>query len=75
MANWSPPSIPQRWLVVSALLFVLLVGYSVIVVQQILLAVFPAFGAVALYLLWRFIVAFEAIADAQQRIAEQQEQN
>lgn len=75
MSNWSPPSIPRNWLAALVILYVLFLGYSTLVMGQILLGVFPALGLVFLYLLWRFISAVEAIADAQQRLAYRREQN
>jgi hypothetical protein len=74
MANWSPPSVPRTWLVVAAVLYVLLLAYSVLVLGQLLLGVLPGLLFVGLYVLWRFLTAIEAIADAQQRIARQREQ-
>jgi hypothetical protein len=73
MASWSPPSIPQQWLVAAAVLYVLLFGYSVLVVGQVLLGILPGIVLAVLYVSWRFLAAVEAIADAQQRIARQRE--
>jgi hypothetical protein len=74
MSGWSPPSIPREWLAVVAVAYLLLLGYSLIVVQEVLvLGLFPGMALVSLYLLWRFLVAIEAIADALQRIARQRE--
>jgi len=75
MSDWSPPSIPRTWLLVSSVLFVLLFAYSVVILAQPLIVLVLGASIVWFYLLWRFIVAIEAIADAQQRIATQREQD
>ncbi|MFC7134872.1 MULTISPECIES: hypothetical protein [Salinibaculum] len=75
MSGWSPPSIPRQWLVIIGVLYVPLLAYSLVVVQEVVVVgLFPAFILVSLYLLWRFLSAVEAIADALQRIARQREQ-
>jgi hypothetical protein len=73
MANWSPPSLPRKWLAAAAALYVLLLAYSVLVLGQLLLGVLPGLLFVSLYVLWRFLAAVEAIADAQQRLADRRE--
>ena len=75
MADWSPASIPRNWLIAIALLYILFLAYLTLIVQQLLLGVFPGLVIVFLYFLWRGLVALEAIADAQQRMASQQEEN
>ncbi|AXG10522.1 hypothetical protein [Haloplanus rubicundus] len=75
MTNWSPPSIPRNWFVAIVVFYVLLIAYSVLIVGQLLLGVLSGFVFVFLYFLWRCLVAVEAIADAQQRMAFQQEEN
>lgn len=75
MPDWSPPSIPRKWLVGMSLVYVLILLYSVIIAGQILLGVLPGIWIGALYLFWRVLAALEAIADALQRIASQQEQD
>ena len=75
MSDWSPPSIPREWLAVVTVLYLLVLGYSLVVAQEVLvLGLFPGMALVSLYLLWRFLVAIEAIADALQRIARQREE-
>jgi hypothetical protein len=74
MTNWSPPSLPRRWLAVAAALYALVIAYSVVVLGQLLLGVLPGLLFVSLYVSWRALAAVEAIADAQQRIAHQREQ-
>ncbi|WP_232702862.1 hypothetical protein [Halobacterium wangiae] len=74
MSDWSPASIPSHWLGLIVLLYVLLLGYSVLVIHQPLLVIWFGMLFVSLYLLWRFLVAVEGIADALQRIAESEEQ-
>lgn len=75
MAGYSPPSIPSRWFGGSVLLFAVLLGYSLFVVQTPLLVLFPAVLAGFLYVGWRFLLAVEAIADALQRIVDQRERD
>lgn len=75
MSGWSPPAVPRTWLAGIALLYALLLGYLILVVHQILLGVVVGILLASIYLVWRFIVAVEAIADAQQRIAHQREED
>jgi hypothetical protein len=49
--------------------------YSLIIIQQILLGLLPGFVFLGGYVAWRFLSAFEAIADGLQRIADQQERD
>jgi hypothetical protein len=75
MSEWSPPSVPRQWVVGIGLVYAVVAVYSLLVIQQILLGVvIPAVLIVSSYLLWRFLVAVEAIADALQRIARQREE-
>lgn len=74
MSDWSPPSISRNWLVAIALFYILFLAYSVLIAGQLLLGVLPGFVIVFLYFLWRGLVAVEAIADAQQRMASQQDE-
>ncbi|SDY40325.1 hypothetical protein [Halopenitus persicus] len=73
MSDRSPPPNSRRWLPVIALLSVLIIGYALIIAGQILLGLIPVLGLVLLYLVWRFVVAVEEIADAHQRLAAHQE--
>lgn len=74
MSEWSPRSVPRQWVVGIGLVYALVATYSLLVIQQILLGVVvPAALIVSSYILWRFLVAVEAIADALQRIARQRE--
>lgn len=76
MSEWSPPSVPRVWVISLGTVYGLLVVYSLVVIQQILLGVVvPAVVIVSSYFLWRFLVAIEAIADALQRIARQREKD
>lgn len=74
MADWSPPSLPRNWLIAIAVFYALLLAYSILIAGQLLLGVLPGFVIVFLYFLWRGLVAVEAIADAQQRMASQKEE-
>ena len=74
MSGWSPPSIARPWLVTIGLVYLLLFSYLVIVAQQILLGILIGVLFGVLYLMWRFVAAVVAIADALQRIARYREQ-
>ena len=73
MPGWSPPSIPRSWTATIIVLYILFLLYSVLIAVQPLLGLLPALTIIPLYLLWRLLIAVEAIADAQQRIAHQQD--
>jgi hypothetical protein len=75
MSDWSPPSIPRNWLVAIAVFYILFLAYSILIAGQLLLGILPGFVIVFLYFLWRGLMAVEAIADAQQRLASQQDEN
>jgi len=75
MTNWSPPTFARPWLAITLAAYALVLGYSLVIAQQILLGVIVGFWILAVYLLWRVLVAFEAIADAAQRIADAKESN
>ncbi|MFB6178808.1 MAG: hypothetical protein ABEI77_03675 [Halorientalis sp.] len=75
MGGYSPPTVPPMWFRGSVLLFVVLLGFALLVTQTPLLVVIPVLLVVGLYLSWRFLLAIEAIADALQRMAQQREQN
>ena len=69
MSGWSPPTLSRGQLAGAVVGLLAVTAYSLVIVQQLLLVVFPAIAAVVLYLAWRFVRAVEAIADAQQRRA------
>ena len=75
MSAWSPPTLPRSWLLLSVVPFVAWLAYSLVIIEQLLLGVLPLFAFVAFYLGWRFLAAFEAIADAQQRLADHHERD
>ena len=70
MTGWSPPSIPRRWLALVATLYAVVLAYAVLIQGSFLLGALPGVVAVATYVLWRFLVALEAIADGVHRIAD-----
>lgn len=72
MSEWSPPSRSRRWKVGVELLCIVVFGYA-LVLGQFLLGVLAVVGVWLLYVLWRFLHATEAIADALYRIADQRE--
>lgn len=73
MSSWSPSSISRGWVIGIAVLYMLVLAYSVLIIGQLLIGVWLGILLGLLYLAWRFVTAIEAIADALQRIARQQE--
>ena len=73
MSEWTRPQLSRPVITGLSICYLLVLAYSVIIAGQILLGLLigAVFGVV--YLGWRFLVAVEAIADALQRIARQQE--
>jgi hypothetical protein len=51
-------------------LYALLLAYSIVIAGRLLLGVLPGLILLVIYLLWRLVVAVEAIADAQQRMVD-----
>jgi hypothetical protein len=51
-------------------LYALILVYSIVIAGQLLLGVLPGLILLVIYLLWRLVVAVEAIADAQQRMVD-----
>lgn len=73
MSDWSPPTIPLRVLPVIVALYAAVVLYAVIVVQRLLLAALVGLLFATAYVAYRLLMAVEAIADAQQRMADREE--
>jgi hypothetical protein len=74
MSGWSPPSPSRRTVAAIATGYVLIAAYSLVITAQLLLGVIlPGVVLLGSYLLWRFLRAVEAIADALQRIADARE--
>jgi len=74
MSGWSPPS-PSNALVAGiAVLGFAWLAYAVLIQGSILVGILPGALLVAVYVLWRFLVALEAIADGVHRIADQREE-
>ncbi len=71
MSHWSPATLPREWLVGIIAVYLIGLGYLIVVAQQLLLGVVLGAGMLLLYFLWRLLVAIEAIADAQQTLANQ----
>lgn len=70
MSGWSPPKPSNGQTVGVVFVVVVIIAYSTIIAQQLLLGLFPALFVLALYFAWRFLRAVEACADALQRIAD-----
>jgi hypothetical protein len=73
MSGWSPPSPPRAVLAGAAVVCAVFFLYMVLIQVEILLGVLPGVVLVATYVLWRFLVALEAIADGVHRIADSRE--
>ena len=69
MSGWSPPTLSRGQLAGIIVGLLAVAAYSVLIAGQLLLVVFPAAAVFVVYLIWRFVRAVEAIADAQQRRA------
>lgn len=69
MSDWSPPTLSRGQLAGIVVGLLAVAAYSLVIVGQLLLVIVPAIAVVAAYLVWRFVVAVEAIADALQRLA------
>jgi 4-hydroxybenzoate polyprenyltransferase len=70
MSGWSPPTVPRQWLVLGIVAYLAVLAYAVLIAGQLLLGLLPGLLLAGLYFAWRFLLAFEAIADAQQRLAD-----
>lgn len=73
MSGWSPPSPPVALLAGTTAVWLVLLVYAALVQGSILLGLLPGLGLAVLYVLWRFLVALEAIADGVHRIADARE--
>ena len=69
MSDWSPPTLSRGQLAGIVVGLLAVAAYSLVIVQQLLLVIVPAVAVVVAYLVWRFVVAVEAIDDALQRLA------
>jgi hypothetical protein len=74
MSGWSPPTLSRGQLAGIIVGLLAVAAYSVVIIGQLLLVVIPAVAVVVVYLIWRFVRAVEAIADAQQRRAANAQQ-
>mgnify|MGYP006875076862 FL=1 len=72
MSGWSPPEPSNRTIAGIVVIVVMIIAYSTIIAQQLLLGLFPSLFVLALYFAWRVVRAIEACADALQRIADNQ---
>jgi len=73
MSGWSPPA-PSNALVAGVgVLLLLWLVYAILIQGSILIGLLPGTLIVAAYVVWRFLVALEAIADGVHRIADQRE--
>jgi hypothetical protein len=73
MTGWSPPSPPRALLAGTAIVWLVLLAYAVLIQGTLLLGLLPGALVAGAYVLWRFLVALEAIADGVHRIADSRE--
>lgn len=73
MSGWSPPKPSHGQIAAIVFGVVAIMGYSTIIMQQLLLGLLPALFILVMYLAWRLLRAIEACADALQRIADNQQ--
>ena len=73
MAGYSPPTLSSVQVAATIVVVILSVVYSVLIAAQLLLSIIPIVFVLVVYILWRFLKATEAIADAVQRIADGQQ--
>ena len=73
MAGYSPPTLSGVQVAATTVVVILSVVYSVLIAAQLLLSIIPIVFVLILYIVWRFLKATEAIADAVQRIADGQQ--
>mgnify|MGYP000026359493 CR=1 FL=1 len=73
MSARSRPTPSRTALVGFTIASVLILAYALLIVQQLLLGIVPIVLVGLGYLVWRVVVALEAIADAAQRIADERE--
>ena len=75
MSGWSPPAPPRALLAGTAVVWAVFFAYMVLIQASVLLGLLPGVLVVTTYVLWRFLVALEAIADGVHRIADQRERD
>lgn len=75
MSGWSPPSPSNRTVALVGGLLLAVLLYALLVVQNVLLGLFPVVAVGAGYIAWRLLVAIEAIADGLQRLAAARERS
>lgn len=73
MSEWSRPQLSRPLLVGISICYLLVFAYAFVIAGEILFAIWIGVFCGVVYLSWRFVVAFEAIADALQRLARQRE--
>lgn len=74
MPDWSPPAIPRSVIAVVCLVLLVELAYAVLIRGSILIGVLPGLVLVVAYVVWRFLVAFEAIAVALHRLADERQE-
>lgn len=73
MAEWTPPTMQPTTKIGIGALVLLLTAYGIVIAGQLLLVVQVIAIGATVYLARRALVAVEAIAEAQQRIAAAEE--
>ncbi|WP_430503863.1 hypothetical protein [Haloparvum sp. PAK95] len=75
MAEWTPPTMQPTTKIGIGALVLLLTAYAILIAGQLLLVVQVIAMGATVYVAWRALLAVEAIAEAQQRIAAAEERN
>jgi hypothetical protein len=75
MSGWSPPSPSPAVAVTLAFGWLLVLAYSLLLLQNSLAGVLPGLLIAAGYYAWRLLAAVEAAADGLQRLADEQERS
>lgn len=71
MENVARTKLPKKPLAGIIALYAVVFAYFLMIAQQLLIGILLGVVVIFLYILWRFLIALEAIADAHQRIANE----
>lgn len=73
MSAWSPPSLSRRQVLGIVLAYAFVLAYAVLVQGQFFSGLLFGVVLATAYVVWRFLVALEAVAAGVHRIADQRE--
>ena len=69
----SPPRPSSQVVAIIGVFCLAFLVYAVLAIGNPLIGLFPVFAAIVFYFWWRFLLAFESIADSLQRLATERE--